>query len=75
VDEGTLEAGHLRLVAPSHEPSDLAAVPLAGLSLAAVERAVIQQTLAQLRGNRTRAAAALGIAPSTLYEKIRRYEL
>jgi DNA-binding NtrC family response regulator len=55
------------------KPSD--SLPLAGQSLEAVERAAIEQTLLHCGGNRTRAAKALGIAASTLYEKIKKYGL
>jgi DNA-binding NtrC family response regulator len=60
---------------PDRDPADLAELPLAGQSLAAIERAAIAQTLAREGGNRTRAAKALGIAQSTLYEKLKRYGL
>jgi DNA-binding NtrC family response regulator len=46
-------------------------VPLAGHSLDAIERAAIRQTLIRVAGNKARAAEMLGIAVSTLYEKIR----
>lgn len=60
---------------PDRDPAALAELPLAGQSLAAIERAAIAQTLAREGGNRTRAAKALGIAQSTLYEKLKRYGL
>lgn len=50
-------------------------LPLGGRILAEVERETIRQTLEQLRGNRTRAASSLGIAVSTLYEKMKKYRL
>jgi DNA-binding NtrC family response regulator len=50
-------------------------LPLAGQSLEALERAAIAQTLEQESGNRSRTARVLGIAPSTLYEKIKKYGL
>jgi len=44
-------------------------------SLAARERAWIEQVLRESGGNRSRAARELGIDRSTLYEKLRRYAL
>ncbi len=67
--------------APSHPPPaqagdpDLDELPLAGLSLARLERAAIKQTLAKTGGMKVEAARLLGIAVSTLYEKLRKYEL
>ena len=75
VDGGVLEPRHLRLAEPPAEQTLLERMPLAGHALHALERAAIKQTLAQLSGNRVHAARALGIAPSTLYEKLRKYGL
>ena len=50
-------------------------LPLGGHSLVALERAAIRQTLLTARGNKVHAAKALGIAPSTLYEKLKKYGL
>ncbi len=44
-------------------------------TLAAMERAWIEQVLRESGGNRSRAARELGIDRSTLYEKLRRYAL
>jgi DNA-binding NtrC family response regulator len=46
-----------------------------GLSLQEVEKQYIAATLQRLQGNVKAAADALGIDRSTLYEKIRRYEI
>jgi DNA-binding NtrC family response regulator len=46
---------------------------LAGKTLESIERAAIAQTLAHCGGNRSAAARALGIAPSTLYLKLKKY--
>ena len=46
-----------------------------GQTLEEMERAAVEQALERFDGNRTRAAKALGIAASTLYEKIKRYGL
>jgi DNA-binding NtrC family response regulator len=56
------------------EPT-LEGLPLAGRSLESIERTAIRQTLNECEGNKTQAAKALGIAPSTLYAKIKKYEL
>jgi DNA-binding NtrC family response regulator len=72
VDHGVLEPEHLRFVSTAAE-NVLDRLPLAGHSLETLERAAIKQALAQHGGNRVRAAKALGIAASTLYEKLKRY--
>jgi DNA-binding NtrC family response regulator len=75
VDAGVLEAEHLRLSPPELDESDLDRLPLGGQSLAAIERAAIKQTLALTGGMKARAAQALGIAVSTLYDKLKKYEI
>jgi transcriptional regulator with PAS, ATPase and Fis domain len=83
IDETTsmLERHHLR-VEFSRESRETTAtsdlgierLPLGGQRLDAIERVAIQQTLAQSDGNRVRAANTLGIAVSTLYEKLKKYQ-
>ena len=46
-----------------------------GLPLAEVQRRYVEATLASHDGNRTRAAAALGVGRNTLKRKISRYGL
>jgi transcriptional regulator with PAS, ATPase and Fis domain len=76
VDEsGRLEPNHLHLLAPAEDESTLERLPLGGLSLERIERAAIKQTLVYSRGNKVLASQALGIAVSTLYEKIKKYRL
>ena len=76
VDAHTVEKHHLRLMnAPNEDAAWVDDLPLAGQALARIERAAIRQTLALMKGNKMEAARALGIAVSTLYEKIRKYEL
>jgi transcriptional regulator of acetoin/glycerol metabolism len=70
---GELEPKHLRLVSSSSDPSWVDGLPLAGQRLDLIERAAIRQTLAQTSGNKVYAARALGIAVSTLYEKLKKY--
>jgi DNA-binding NtrC family response regulator len=45
-----------------------------GMTMAAVERAVIEAALRQTRGNRRKAADMLGIGERTLYRKLKEYE-
>ena len=47
----------------------------AGLTLQEIEKQYIAATLQRLQGNVKAAADALGIDRSTLYEKIKRYEI
>ena len=75
VDVGALEQKHLQFLSTTEEESSLEWLPLGGQSLVDIERAAIKQTLAQTGGNRTLAAHTLGIAVSTLYEKLKRYGL
>jgi transcriptional regulator with PAS, ATPase and Fis domain len=69
------EPRHLRFVATPSEETALDRLPLGGHSLVSLERAAIRQTLITVRGNKVHAAKALGIAPSTLYEKLKKYGL
>jgi DNA-binding NtrC family response regulator len=50
-------------------------VSLAGHSLEAIEGEAVRQTLRRVSGNKVRAARMLGIALSTLYEKIRAHDI
>jgi DNA-binding NtrC family response regulator len=73
---GMIERRHLRLLqAPDQDGAWLESLPLGGLPLEAIERAAIRQTLAHVGGNKATAARALGIAVSTLYEKLKKYGL
>lgn len=60
---------------PALDETVLETLPLAGHSLEAIERAAIKQTLVSLGGNKVQAARSLGIAVSTLYEKLKRYRI
>jgi transcriptional regulator with PAS, ATPase and Fis domain len=73
---GVLQRHHLR-VQPSHAAGDssMDRLPLGGQRLDSIERVAIQQTLAQCDGNKVRAANTLGIAVSTLYEKLKKYRI
>jgi len=80
VDPGSdvLDAPHINSVWRMPEewaPQGVEQLPLGGQLLERIERAAIYQTLLQTEGNKVRAAQVLGIAVSTLYEKIKRYRL
>jgi DNA-binding NtrC family response regulator len=65
-------------ISPRHFPESLQqrSTELPDLqSLETVERQHIAEILARVGGNRIRAAQVLGIATSTLYEKIKKYKL
>jgi transcriptional regulator with PAS, ATPase and Fis domain len=74
--ERVVEASHLQLLRESQDDGTrLEGLPLAGQSLDRIERVAIRQTLAQAAGNKVSAARILGIAVSTLYEKVKKYGL
>jgi DNA-binding NtrC family response regulator len=71
-----LEPHHLKLLRPAdNDESWLDGLPLGGQALERIERVAIRQTMAQADGNKMHAARALGIAVSTLYEKLKKYGL
>jgi DNA-binding NtrC family response regulator len=81
IDRGSvIGPKHLRMLevtgaAGTDDSHGLDDLPLGGLSLERVERIAIRQTLAQVGGSKTEAAQILGIAASTLYKKLRQYDL
>jgi transcriptional regulator with PAS, ATPase and Fis domain len=75
LEGSTLEPHHFRLVEPYKGDSDLERLPLGGRLLDHVERVAIKQTLTLVQGNKLRAARILGIASSTLYQKMKKYDL
>jgi transcriptional regulator with AAA-type ATPase domain len=67
-------------IAPRHLPEQIAepkgpGAALAIATLEEVEQRHIREVLQHVGGNRARAAQALGIAASTLYEKLKRYAI
>jgi len=76
LDGSVLEARHLSVPSPCDSPErdPVDQLSLGGLKLACIERAAIEQTLRITAGNKARAAELLGIAPSTLYEKLKKYQ-
>jgi transcriptional regulator with PAS, ATPase and Fis domain len=75
VDAGVLEAHHLQIASHTSDPGTGYRLPPGGQTLASVEEAAIRQTLVVTHGNKAQAARLLGIASSTLYEKLRKYEI
>jgi transcriptional regulator with PAS, ATPase and Fis domain len=76
VEEGShhLELHHLRL-ARSQREAPREPVTLGGQTLRQLEKAAIREALLQKDGNKVDAARSLGIALSTLYEKLKKHEL
>jgi len=81
LSSGVIEPEHLLLDAGPVLPATAAAVPApaveakpAGKLLRDAEQDIILQTLAACGGNKTRAAAQLGVSVKTLYNKLKRFE-
>jgi hypothetical protein len=77
LEEATREAGD-EPIAPRHLPPSITtdAGPTQQIAtLDEVERVHIVEVMARTGGNRSRAAQLLGIATSTLYEKLKRYRI
>ena len=73
---GVLTADDLAFLRPAPAGAGGPGLALpAGLTLQEIEKQYIEATLQRTRGNVKAAADALGIDRSTLYEKIRRYEI
>jgi DNA-binding NtrC family response regulator len=73
---GTIDPNHIKLVqSRGDDASWLDGLPLGGQTLERIECAAIRQTLRQVGGNKVSAARSLGIAVSTLYEKLKKYGL
>jgi two-component system response regulator HydG len=70
-----IEPRHLMFFKPRRRDPTMEKLPLAGKTLESIERNAIAQTLEQCGGNKTKAAKQLGISPSTLYEKVKKYKL
>ena len=77
LDGSLLEPRHLAVPSsPERSVSDesIEQLKLGGIRLERIERAAIEQTLRHTAGNKARAAELLGIAPSTLYQKLKKYQ-
>jgi len=78
LETAAAKAGN-QAITPRHLPSTITSqdteqensIP----TLAAIERAHIEEVMLRTGGNRSRAAQVLGIASSTLYEKLRKYDI
>jgi two-component system response regulator HydG len=66
---------HIRQSRQLASPTNGGVQTLVGMKMRDVERELIKHTLAQVDGNRQRAAKLLGIGERTLYRKIHRYAL
>jgi transcriptional regulator with PAS, ATPase and Fis domain len=75
VDAGVLEPRHVRLGSPPAEHASIDRLPLGGHTLESIERVAIRQTVLRSGGNKVHAARSLGIAASTLYEKLKKYSI
>ncbi len=72
--EGVLsEADFAFLLRPSSADAD--ALSLGSMTLEDIERRAIVMTLRKTQGNVKQAAVVLGIDRSTLYEKLKRYDI
>jgi transcriptional regulator with PAS, ATPase and Fis domain len=74
-ETNTLQPRDLMFFRPRRRDPTIDRLPLAGRSLESIERAAIEQTLKHAGGNKVKAAKTLGIAASTLYEKLKKYGL
>jgi len=79
-DGGLLTAGQLAIVtprtaAPETPVATPSPAPSGGQSLADVERQVVTDALQKAKGNRSRAAALLGLTRSQLYTRLKRFGL
>ena len=71
---GALEPRHLRFMSLKPDAGRLEHLALGGQSLESLERMAIEQTLGA-KGSKAQAAQALGISLSTLYEKLKKFNL
>jgi DNA-binding NtrC family response regulator len=72
-DHKILQPRDLLLFEARRSPPAPGEPSLAGQTLEQIEAAAIRQTLAHVAGNKSQAAKVLGIAPSTLYAKLKKY--
>ena len=71
-EEPAVEPNTAEQAAPVPETAEAS---LAGLSLEALERRAIEDTLRQTEDNKSEAARRLGITRATLHNKLRKYGL
>lgn len=75
LDTNVLEPRHLTSLRNEEGEAPLSRVSLCGQTLESIEREAIAQTMQRTKGNKAQAAQLLGIAVSTLYEKLKKYRL
>jgi transcriptional regulator with PAS, ATPase and Fis domain len=76
VDGGSLEPRHFStLPPPCEEATSLDPLSIDRMTLFELEKLAITRTLHRTRGNKTEAARSLGIATSTLYEKVKKHRI
>ena len=75
LDSGVLEPHHLASLRTEDCDAPLSRLSLCGQTLESIEREAIAQTMQRTKGNKAQAAQTLGIAVSTLYEKLKKYKL
>lgn len=73
LDGGSLEPRHFSSLPPPCEERESGLPALEDMTLLEIERLAIIRTLSRMEGNKARAARSLGIATSTLYEKIKKH--
>jgi two-component system, NtrC family, response regulator AtoC len=74
-DGGLLTAAHFGLERPQEAAAPAPAAPPAPEALAALERRAILAALAHTKGNKTQAAALLGITRTQLHTRVKRFGL
>jgi two-component system response regulator FlrC len=74
LERGAILAGD-SVLTPSHLSPPTTPRSATGGTLAELEREAISRALAEVDGNRRRAAESLGIGLRTLYEKLKRHDL
>jgi DNA-binding NtrC family response regulator len=75
LDSSLLEPRHLTSLRQADGDVPLSRTSLCGQTLESIEREAIVQTMQRTKGNKAQAAQTLGIAVSTLYEKLKKYRL
>jgi two-component system NtrC family response regulator len=73
----TVDTEHLTFAQPQvrHEVSWVPTIPAEGLSLEALEKALILQALERAQGNKSQAARLLGLTRRTLYSRMEKHAL
>ena len=75
VDEGPIDVADLMLMPPAADAAPSWSLPAGGLSLESVERHLIQSAMDRADGNKTRAAALLGLTRDTLRYRLEKFSM